>query len=174
MEDLRYPIGKFNFSGEPGRQQADAWIKEIETLPARLKEALKGLSKEQLDTPYRPGGWTVRQLVHHIGDSHLNSYVRFKWALTEDRPTIKPYDQDGWSGLPDAKLTDTGDSLAFIEILHRRWSLTLRSLSDADLQKEFLHPESGINTLGRTIGLYAWHGNHHLAHITSLRQRMNW
>lgn len=174
MEELKYPIGKFDFKGQPSRKTADEWIAQIEMLPGKLREALRGLSEEQLDTPYRPGGWTVRQLVYHVGDSHLNSYIRFKWTLTEEKPEIKAYDQDRWAKLPDTKNSRVEDSLAFLEILHKRWVLLLRSLSDEDLAREFIHPESGITTLGRTIGLYAWHGNHHLAHITSLRRREKW
>jgi uncharacterized damage-inducible protein DinB len=174
MEDLRYPIGKYDFQGEITRAIADQWIEEIASLPKRLWETASGLSEKQLDTPYRPGGWSVRQLIHHIGDSHLNSYVRFKWALTEDNPTIKAYDQEAWAKLPDSQKTTVEDSLAFIDILHKRWLLLLRSLSEKDLKKEYFHPESGSTTLGKTVGLYAWHGNHHLSHITSLRKRMNW
>ncbi len=174
MEELKYPIGRFKFDGEATREKIEGWLGEIETLPRRLRKAVEGLSEEQLDTPYRPGGWSVRQVVHHIGDSHLNSYIRFKWTLTEERPRIKPYYEERWAELPDARSADVEDSLAFLEILHKRWVKLLRSLKDADWQKEFDHPESGVNSLAKTLALYAWHGNHHLAHVTGLRKRMGW
>lgn len=174
MEELKYPIGRFKFDGEVNREKIESWIGEIETLPQRLRKALEGLSEEQLDTPYRSGGWSVRQVVHHLGDSHLNSYVRFKLALTEECPRIKPYYEDRWAELPDARTAEVEDSLAFLEILHKRWVKLLRSLKDADWQREFDHPESGLNSLAKTLALYAWHGNHHLAHVIGLRERMGW
>lgn len=174
MEDLKYPTGRFKFDGEVTRGEIQNWIAEIETLPRRLREAVESLSEAQLDTPYRPGGWSVRQVVHHLGDSHLNSYVRFKLALTEDRPRIKPYYEDRWADMPDSRSADVEDSLAFLEVLHKRWVKLLRSLKDEDWQKEFDHPESGVNSLAKTLALYAWHGNHHLAHVTGLRERMGW
>ena len=160
MEDLRYPIGKYEGKGEL-RQ----WIDEIAAAPSQLRAAVKGLSAEQLDTPYRPGGWTVRQLVHHVPDSHLNSYVRFRLALTEHEPTIKPYDQEQWAGLIDARTAPVEVSLALLESLHERWVLLLRSLSPADWKRTFRHPEIGLVTLEWTAGSYAWHGRHHVAHI---------
>jgi len=132
------------------------------------------LSTEQLDTPYRPGGWTVRQVVHHLPDSHLNSYIRFRLALTEKEPTIKPYDQERWAELDDAKTAPIEPSLALLEALHQRWIMLLRSLIPADFARTFNHPEMGIVTLDATLRLYEWHGRHHTAHITSLRERMGW
>lgn len=174
MEELKYPIGRFKFDGEATREKIEGWIGEIETLPRRLRKAVEGLSEEQFDTPYRPGGWSVRQVVHHLGDSHLNSYIRFKWTLTEERPRIKPYYEDRWAELPDSLAANVEESLAFLEILHKRWVKLLRSLTDADWRREFDHPESGVNSLAKTLALYAWHGNHHLAHVTGLRERMGW
>jgi hypothetical protein len=139
-----------------------------------LRGAAAGLDNQRLDTPYRPGGWTVRQVVHHLPDSHLNSYVRFRLALTEDEPIIKPYDESRWAELTDARTAPVEISLAFIESLHRRWMLLLRSLAPADLARQFRHPELGVVSLDRNLALYAWHGRHHVAHITSLRERMGW
>lgn len=171
---LKYPIGEFAFDDEINRAVVNGWIDEIEQMPGKLRAVVSKLSGEQLDTAYRPGGWTLRQVVHHIGDSHLNSYIRFKWALTEDAPTIKTYYEDRWAELPDYQLVPVEYSLNFIESLHKKWVILLRALSDADLQREFIHPESGATPLGKNIGIYAWHGNHHLAHITSLCERKNW
>ncbi|MGG2092116.1 YfiT family bacillithiol transferase [Bacillus sp. S13(2024)] len=173
MMDLRYPIGQFTYEGNPTRDLIENWIKEIENLPAKLKEAIKDLQDEQLNTSYRPGGWTVRQVVHHIADSHMNSYIRFKLALTENNPTIKPYMEEKWAELPDSQLP-IDVSLALLESLHMRWVTLLRSMKSNDFEKTFHHPESGSSKLGVTIGLYAWHGRHHTAHITSLRDRLGW
>ena len=174
MTDLRYPIGKFQLEGDITEERRRGWIAEIEQTPARLRAAVDGLSPEQLDTPYRPGGWTVRQVVHHLPDSHLNSYVRFKLALTEDGPTIKPYDEQKWAELNDSRSAPVYVSLALLESLHQRWVLVLRSMSEADFARAFRHPELGVRTLDQTVALYAWHGRHHVAHITSLRDRMGW
>ena len=174
MTDLRYPIGKFNLEGEITPDQRQKWIDEIAAAPAQLRVAVEGLSPAQLETPYRPGGWTVRQVVHHLPDSHLNSYVRFKLALTEPEPTIKPYEQERWAELSDARTAPIEISLALLESLHQRWVLLLRSLTPADLARTFRHPELGLRTLDATVGLYAWHGRHHIAHITSLREQMGW
>ncbi len=163
MDDLRYPIGKFDGEGEL-RQ----WIDEIAAAPAQLRAAVQGLSPQQLDTPYRPGGWTVRQVVHHVPDSHLNCYVRFRLALTEDEPTIKPYDEGRWASLVDARTAPVEVSLALLESLHERWVMLLRSLTPSDWKRTFRHPELGVVTLERTAGLYAWHGRHHVAHIKNL------
>jgi hypothetical protein len=134
-----------------------------------------GLDQEQLDTPYRPGGWTVRQVVHHIGDSHINSIVRFKLALTEETPTIRPYDEALWAELPDSRTAPVDPSLALIDTLHARWVLLLRSMSEQDFERRFHHPEHDRTfTLARTLAMYAWHGQHHIAHITRLRERMGW
>ncbi|SDY01710.1 Uncharacterized damage-inducible protein DinB (forms a four-helix bundle) [Evansella caseinilytica] len=171
--DTRYPIGKFKYEGEPTAEIVEGWISEIEKAPLQLREAVKDLNEVQLDTPYRSQGWTVRQVVHHIADSHLNSYTRFKLALTENTPAIKPYEEGKWAELPDSKLP-IEVSLTLIDALHTRWVYLLRSLEADDLEKTFLHPESGIVALSMSIGIYAWHGNHHIAHITTLRERLGW
>ena len=174
MTDLRYPIGKFTIEGEITEQRRRQWIDEIREAPAQLRAAVAGLTEEQLGTPYRPGGWTVRQVVHHLPDSHLNSYVRFKLALTEEQPTIKPYEQERWAELEDGRAAPVEISLALLESLHRRWVLLLYSLQPADFLRRFRHPELGEVSLERNLALYAWHGRHHIAHITSLRERMGW
>ena len=171
--DLQYPIGQFQFDGEMTSNVISTWINEIEHLPAFLREAVQDLDDEQLDTAYRPGGWTVRQVVHHVADSHMNAYIRFKLALTEQNPVIKPYEEAKWAELSDYQLP-IEPSLLLLETLHKRLTNLLRSLTTADLEKIFTHPESGTVTLGKNIGIYAWHGNHHIAHITSLRGRMGW
>jgi hypothetical protein len=173
MEDLQYPIGKFKWDGA-SEEQLRQWIDEIAAAPAHLRAAVHGLSPQLIDTPYRPGGWTVRQLVHHVPDSHLNSYMRFRLALTEQEPTIKPYDQQRWAELPDSRTAPVEVSLSLLESLHERWVLLLRSLTAADWKRTFRHPELGVVNLEGTAALYAWHGRHHVAHITSLRQRMGW
>jgi len=174
MSDLRYPIGKFTYGGPPSEAQRNACIDDIDQAPAALRAALQGLSPEQLATPYRDGGWSVRQVVHHIPDSHLNAYVRFKLALTEDKPTIKPYDEARWAELADTAATPLEVSLALLESLHARWVQLLRSLSGEDWKRAFTHPEIGVVSLERSLALYSWHGKHHVAHITELRKRMNW
>jgi DinB superfamily len=174
MADLQYPIGKFQWDGSATEQQLRQWIDEIAAAPAHLRAAVSGLSPQQLDTPYRPGGWTVRQLVHHVPDSHLNSYMRFRLALTEPEPTIKPYDQARWAELPDSRTAPIEMSLSLLESLHERWVILLRSLTPAEWKRTFRHPELGVVHLEQTAALYAWHGRHHVAHITSLRQRMGW
>ena len=147
---------------------------DIAAVPANLRAAVEGLSPQQLDTPYRPGGWSVRQVVHHVPDSHMNAYVRFKLALTEDEPTIKPYEQQLWAELPDTKETPLEVSLNMLDALHDRWVRLLRSLTAKDWQRTFRHPELGIVGLEKNLALYRWHGKHHVAHITELRKRMNW
>jgi hypothetical protein len=174
MTDLRYPIGKFHFTGTLSDEEKQAALDEIARTPANLRAAIGGLSEAQLDTPYRPGGWTVRQVVHHVPDSHLNSYVRFKLALTEDEPTIKPYAEDRWAELADTQATPVEVSLTLLESLHDRWMRLLRSLSPAEWQRAFRHPVLGAMTLEKTLALYAWHGRHHVAHITGLRERSGW
>jgi hypothetical protein len=174
MTDLRYPIGKFHFDGPPTEEQRKKFIDEIAHAPANLRAAVKGLSDEQLDTPYRPDGWTVRQVAHHVPDSHLNAYVRFKLALTEEEPTIKPYAQDRWAQLADTPSTPVEVSLAMLDSLHDRWIRLLRSLKPEDWKRSFRHPELGLVGLERNLALYAWHGRHHVAHITSLRERNGW
>ncbi len=173
MSDLRYPVGKFSYAGPLSAEQKKQSLDDIEQTPAYLRAAVRVLSEAQLDTPYRDGGWTVRQVVHHVPDSHLNAYVRFKLALTEDDPTIKPYREDRWAELPDSR-QPIENSLVLLESLHRRWMVLLRSLTEEEWKKPFRHPELGLMTLEKTLALYAWHGKHHVAHITSLRERMGW
>ena len=172
--DLRYPIGPFAFEGPLTEGERQRFIDQIAEAPAKLCAAVEGLSPQQLDTPYRPGGWTVRQVVHHLPDSHLNSYVRFKLALTEEGPTIKPYYEDRWAELEDARHAPLNISLTLLESLHRRWVMLLRSLAEKDFARTFLHPELGVMSLEKNLSLYAWHGRHHVAHITSLRERSGW
>jgi uncharacterized damage-inducible protein DinB len=172
---LRYPIGKFRLEGEITGAQRESWIRHIGELPEKLAAALQGLSEEQLDTPYRDGGWTVRQVAHHLADSHMNSLMRFKLALTEPEPTIKPYDENAWARLEDSRSGPVETALTMLRGLHARWVTLLRSMTEADFAKTFIHPDTGkSNRLDRTLGLYAWHGRHHVAHITSLRERMGW
>jgi len=173
-EKLKYPIGRYQAEENIDKAVIDNFIKEIELLPERLDDAIKDLTLQQLQTPYRPDGWTVQQVVHHIADSHLNAYVRFKLALTEEKPIIKPYDEKLWAELPDTKLVDINVSITLIDSLHKRWTSLLKQLSKKELDKEYLHPESGMKNVRETISHYAWHSNHHLAHITSLKKRMKW
>ena len=174
MDDLRYPVGKFHYDSAAGPEQKQAFLEEIAQTPAKLRSAVAGLDDTQFETPYRPGGWTVRQVVHHVPDSHLNSYVRFKLALTEDEPTIKTYAEDRWAELPDNKATPVEVSLTLLDSLHDRWVRLLRSLTPEQWKRSFRHPELGPMTLEKTLALYAWHGRHHVAHITELRKRMSW
>jgi uncharacterized damage-inducible protein DinB len=174
MEDLRYPVGKFHFEGPLKPEQQKQFLDQIAQTPTKLRTAVRGLSDSQLDTQYRPGGWTVRQVVHHVPDSHLNSYVRFKLALTEDDPTIKPYFEDRWAELSDTEATPIEVSLTMLDSLHDRWVRLLRSLTPEQWKRTFRHPELGSMTLEKTLALYAWHGRHHVAHITELRKRMSW
>jgi hypothetical protein len=174
MIDLRYPVGLFEFAGTPTDDDVAAWIGEIEALPGQMRRAVQGLTAEQLDTPYRPGGWTIRSVVHHVPDSHLNSYVRFKLALTEDEPTIKPYDEKRWAELEDYRIVPVETSLDFLAALHAKWAALMRSLSREQLARRFMHPEAGPVVLARNIGDYAWHGRHHLAHITYAIEREGW
>ena len=172
--DLQYPIGKFQWGGASTDEQRKQFIVQIERAPAQLRQAVAGLTPEQVDTPYRPEGWTVRQVVHHLPDSHMNTYIRFRLALTEDEPTIKPYDQGRWAALEDARTAPIELSLTLLESLHSRWVLLLRSLQAQDFARTFRHPELGVVNLDKYLGLVAWHGQHHIAHITSLRERMGW
>ena len=172
--DLRYPIGQFKFEGPLTEKQREECLAKIEATPVRMREAVAGLNDEQLATPYRPGGWSVRQVVHHVPDSHLNSYVRFKLAMTQDHPTIIAYDENVWANLEEARTAPIDVSLDLLESLHRRWILFLRSLKGDDFQRTFNHPEIGTVSVDKNIALYAWHGPHHVAHITSLRERMGW
>lgn len=174
MNDPRFPIGKFRYDGPPNDEAKQVFLDEIAQTPKKLRAAIQGLSETQLDTEYRPGGWSVRQVVHHVPDSHLNSYVRFKLALTEDDPTIKPYAEDRWAELADSKATPIEVSLTLIDSLHDRWVRLLRSLTEEEWKRTFRHPDLGPMTLEKTLALYAWHGKHHVAHITELRKRMSW
>lgn len=172
--DPRFPIGDFSVPASISAQERSQYIDQIAAAPAAVRAALKGLSGRQLDTPYRDGGWTVRQVAHHVPDSHMNAYVRFKLALTEDSPTIKPYMEDRWARLADTAGTPVDVSLALLDSLHERWVQLLRSLKEEDWKRTFKHPELGDRRLDQTLALYAWHGRHHVAHVTSLRQRMGW
>jgi uncharacterized damage-inducible protein DinB len=172
--DPRYPIGKLQWEENLSDERRREMIAQIEETPAKLREAVKGLSAEQVETPYRDGGWTVRQLVHHLADSHLNAYTRFKLALTEDEPTIKTYEQERWAETVDARTAPVEVSLALIEGLHHRWVMFLKGMSPADFARKFNHPEWGPLTVEKLLGMYAWHGRHHVAHITGLRERMRW
>lgn len=175
MTDLRLPVGEFAVTGEITPSRLEGWMAEIAEAPAKLRAAVHGLTNEQFDTPYRPEGWTIRQLVHHIPDSHLNAYVRFKLALTEDNPTIKPYEEAGWAELADTKGTQVGVSLMLLEALHRRWNVLLKSLTPEQWSRTYFHPEQQKTMrLDYVAALYAWHGKHHVAHITGLRERMSW
>jgi DinB superfamily len=171
--DLRYPIGKVQFVRDVTDVQRRGYIDIIAKTPVLLREAISGLTPVQLEEPYRPGGWTIRQVVHHLPDSHMNAFIRFKLALTEDVPTIKPYDEARWAGLPDAK-AQVEPSLLLLENLHKRWDVLLRGMAPGDFARKFNHPESGTMTLDDYLQVYAWHGRHHVAHITSLRARKGW
>lgn len=172
MEDLRYPIGPFQY--EPAASRRDEWIRSIADTPERLKEAVAGLTPEQLETPYRLRGWSIRQVTHHLPDSHMNAYTRFKLALTEAEPTIRPYHEDRWAELIDGRTAPVNVSLELMKALHLRWVMLLESLADQDFARTFFHPELGIISLEKNTALYAWHGRHHVAQITSLRERMGW
>lgn len=172
--DLQYPIGKFQWGGEISEAQRAQLIDRLEQVPSDLHQAVAGLTAEQADTPYRPEGWTVRQLVHHLCDSNINAYVRFRLALTEDDPPIKTFAQERWAALEDARTAPLELSLSLLESLQRRWVLLLRSLGAADFARTFRHPQMGAVALDRYLGLVDWHGRHHLAHIRSLRERLGW
>jgi uncharacterized damage-inducible protein DinB len=174
MTDLRFPIGKFHFDGPLTVDQRRSAVNDIANAPANLRLAVKDLSPAQLDTPYRPGGWTVRQVVHHVPDSHMNAYIRFKLALTEDEPMIKPYAEDRWAELADTKATPVEVSLTLLETLHDRWVRLLSALKTDEWQRTFRHPELGVMALEKSLALYAWHGKHHVAHVTALREREGW
>ena len=172
--DLSYPIGRFECPESVGPEMRPQLIGEIEAAAVQFRAAVQGLTGQQLDTPYRPDGWTVRQVVHHVADSHLNAYIRFRLALTEDEPTIKPYDQAKWAELRDARTAPVETSLQLIDSLHQRWVVLMRSMSDADFALRFNHPDRGVMRLDVTLAMYAWHCRHHAAHITGLRERMGW
>jgi len=172
--DLRYPVGRFNAPAAimPGTRHA--YVETLRHLPERLRAAVGGLSEAQLDTPYRAGGWTVRQVVHHLSDSHSNAAIRFKLALTEDWPTVKPYDEAAWAKLADSRVLAIDGSLVFLDALHARWVSLLGSLTDQDFGRGFVHPENGRQSLAVSLAVYEWHSRHHVAHITGLRARMGW
>ncbi|HEX8723891.1 MAG TPA: putative metal-dependent hydrolase [Gemmatimonadaceae bacterium] len=174
--DLRYPIGRFSRPTDVSAAERAQYIEALAAAPAALREAVRGLDAAQLDTPYRPEGWTVRQLVHHVPDSHLNAYVRFKLALTEAEPTIKPYDEKAWAELPDGRSPLVAESLALLDALHARWVYMLRAMQTPDFARALIHPDrpGAPMTLDVMLALYAWHGRHHVAHVTGLRERMGW
>jgi len=172
--DLSYPIGKFDFQQTVDPQSRWGLIADIAAAPAQFRQAAGGLDDAQLDTPYRPGGWTVRQTVHHVADSHMNSFLRFRLALTEDEPLVVPYQQQLWANLHDSLTAPVATSLQLLDSLHKRWVTLLTSLSGADFERTFRHPEIGLVRLDLNLALYAWHGRHHAAHITRLRDRMGW
>lgn len=173
-EDPRYPIGKFEKPQSVTAEQRERYIHEMSIAPGALREAVRGLDDSKLDTPYREGGWTVRQVVHHLPDSHMNSYVRFKLALTEDVPLIRTYEEKLWAELPEAKSAPVELSLVLLEALHARWIACIRDLPKEAFSRTYRHPQSGLTSLDGLLPLYAWHGRHHVAHITSLRRRMGW
>lgn len=174
MPDPHYPIGPFSPDANPTPENRSRHIEQITALPAKLRSALRGLSPQQLNTPYREGGWTVRQVAHHVPDSHMNAYIRFKLALTENVPTIKPYEEAAWARLKDSEATSIEVSLNLLEALHIRWANLLRSMKPEDFSRKLNHPESGVQSLDHVLAIYDWHGNHHVAHITALRERMKW
>ncbi len=172
LESLRYPVGRFDRSDRS--ESRASLIDAVAALPATFRAAVSNLSDAQLDTPYREGGWTVRQVAHHVPDSHLNAYIRFKWTLTEDAPRIKTYEEALWARLPDTFGTPVSVSLALLDALHERWVVLLRAMQPADFERKLEHPEWGLIDLDLMLRLYAWHGRHHTAHVTRLRERMGW
>ena len=172
---LRYPIGEFTPPEQVSEDERKQYIVEIAQLPQEIKQTVDGLSDEQLNTPYRDGGWTVRQVVHHLPDSHMNAYTRFRIALTEDQPTIRPYAEDRWAALSDARRARLEPSLQLLEALHQRWVMLLQSLTDEDFARTYVHPQQNQTVrLDTALANYAWHGKHHLAHITRLKERKGW
>jgi len=174
MDDVRYPVGKFTREATVSADKRRVWIQQIKDAPAAMRQAISGLSERQLDTPYRPGGWTVRQVAHHVPDSHMNAYIRCKLALTEDNPTIKAYNETEWAKVADTARTPVNVSLTLLESLHTRWGVLLDSLAEADFARPLQHPEHGQVTIDWLLQLYAWHGRHHVAHIMELRKREGW
>ena len=172
--DVRYPIGRGDLEGEITPERRREWINDIEEAPVLLRTAVEGLTEEQLDTPYREGGWTLRQIVHHLCDANINSYVRFKLAATEEEPTVKVWDQTRWAELAEARTSPVEVSFSLLDQLHLRWVTFLRSLTDAEYARTFHHPEAGVVTLVKNLHSYSWHCRHHTAQITGLRQRMRW
>ncbi|SDS67438.1 YfiT family bacillithiol transferase [Gramella sp. MAR_2010_147] len=175
LELLKYPIGKFDNPQSISSEDIQRWITDISELPEKLNKKVRPLSKEQLDTPYRPEGWTVKQLVHHIADSHMNALLRFKWAMTEDEPTIKAYDEKGFAQLYDSRLAPVEISLDFITALHGKWTILLENMSVSDFEKTFVHPATGHRyTLKESLGNYSWHSRHHYAHLNNLIIKKGW
>jgi uncharacterized damage-inducible protein DinB len=174
MLDIRYPIGKFDPKPTINDTDRKALINQIAWVPQKLREAVRGLTEVQLDVPYREGGWSCRQQVHHLSDSHMNAYSRFKLAVTEENPTIKPYQEHLWAELIDGKSAPIETSLVLLESLHERWVIFLRSLKPEEFARTLIHPQNGPMNLDRMLQLYSWHGRHHVAHITAMRQRMGW
>jgi uncharacterized damage-inducible protein DinB len=175
VTDPRFPIGKFQRPAEtPTAAERSALIEQIAAAPGRLRMAVAGLDQAQLDTPYRDGGWSVRQVIHHLPDSHLNAYTRFKLALTEEFPTIRPYEEDKWAELPDSRETPTAVSLDLLQALHSRWVVVLETMQPDDYTRKLNHPVNGPMTLDTMLALYAWHGRHHVAHVTALREQRGW
>lgn len=175
LEKQKYPVGKYNQPLKVSAKTLNGYISDIERLPSEIRKAVADLSDKQLNTKYREGGWTIRQVVHHIADSHMNAYIRFKLALTEDLPVIKPYYEEKWAELEDGKNMDIEDSLKLIEALHKRWTVLLNSMSVKDFQRKFYHPEHKKEfTLDIVTGIYSWHGKHHCAHITELKKEKGW
>ncbi|MCU0453362.1 MAG: putative metal-dependent hydrolase [Bacteroidetes bacterium] len=172
--DPRYPVGKFAPKDTISQDERTALIRQIEEAPERLAQAVAGLTEIQLDTPYRDGGWTVRQVVHHLADSHMNAYIRFRLAVTEDNPTVKPYNEKRWSELIDSRTAPIDLSISIIEALHARWAMMLESFTSADFERRVQHPENGPMDVDRLLQLYAWHGRHHCAHVTELRRVKGW
>lgn len=171
---LQYPVGNFQHSGAIEDAQRKLWILQLKALPGELRAIVQDLTERQLETPYRPDGWTVRQVVHHLPDSHINSYVRFRIALTEDSPSIRPYQEARWAELNDARQGPIEPSLLILDGLHARWTSLLDSMNDKEFGCTFHHPDLGEVRLDWALGLYAWHSRHHLAHIQNLRHRMGW
>ncbi len=174
LEVLKYPVGRFELSGSLPEGGRAVLVESLMTVPERLVRAVEDLSREQLDTPYREGGWTVRQLVHHVPESHMNAYIRFKWGLTEDSPVIKTYHEDRWADLAEVRSAPITLSLNLLAALHARWDRLLRSMADSDFSRTIQHPEWGTMDLTTLLRQYEWHGRHHVAHVTRLRERRGW
>jgi hypothetical protein len=174
MSNVRYPIGPFKTEDIITPEKRKQYVDQLAQTPEKLRGIVGGLSPAQLDTPYRPDGWTIRQVIHHLADSHTNAYIRFKMALTEDTPTVKSYDQALWAELEDSRTASVEDSLSLFEGLYRRWAFLLKSLSAESFARKLNHPDAGIISLDRYLGMCVWHGHHHIAHIQELRQKMNW
>ncbi len=173
LQQLRYPLGIFQKPSEISSEMLMSWINDIEILPKLLQQAVEGLSEEQLLIPYRPDGWTIRQTINHVADSHANAFIRFKLTLTEDTPIIKPYEEQLWAELEDGKNAPIEWSLTMLEVMHKRWVMLLKSMTDQQFSKQFMHPETKhLNALRMVTGMYSWHGKHHTAHIVELRKRM--